>query len=118
MSYVSKNYRESGDKTVIGGELAIIGPGKITKDGADISLGGSSSVTSNDITDASTVGKLVLTAADAAGARSSIGAGTPYSLPTATSTTLGGVKKAAHVDPTTATSEQIANAMIAAGLMS
>jgi len=38
--------------------------------------GGSSSVSSDDITDATTVGKNVLTAADAAAARTAIGAGT------------------------------------------
>lgn len=38
--------------------------------------GGSSTVTTSDITDASTVGKQVLTAADAAAVRTAIGAGT------------------------------------------
>ncbi|MFX3616128.1 MAG: head fiber protein [Sporolactobacillus sp.] len=40
MGYTAKNYRENADKTVISGELAIVGDGKITKDGAEVSLGG------------------------------------------------------------------------------
>lgn len=66
---------------------------------SDISGGGN--VTSSQITDATTVGKAVLTAADAATARTAIGAGTPYTLPAATTSVNGGVKKmAAQVDST------------------
>ncbi|MCE5168520.1 hypothetical protein LQV63_04225 [Paenibacillus profundus] len=37
MGYVTKNY-STGDKTVIGGELAVSKDGKITKDGKVIEL--------------------------------------------------------------------------------
>lgn len=50
--------------------VAVVNP-----DGTPISTG-PTTITSNDITDASTVGKAVLTAADAAAARAAIGAGT------------------------------------------
>ncbi|WP_240539250.1 hypothetical protein [Bifidobacterium sp. SO1] len=77
--------------------------------------GGATTVTSASISDASTVGKNVLTAKDAAAARTAIGAGTSsftgsyndlsnkptipaaYTLPAATATVIGGVKKAAAV---------------------
>ncbi|WP_447867536.1 head fiber protein [Rahnella bonaserana] len=68
---------------------------------ADISGGGS--ITSSQITDATTVGKSVLTAADAATARTAIGAGTPYTLPAATTSVTGGVKKMATQADSTAT---------------
>jgi hypothetical protein len=45
MEYVTKNYRENGDKTVIGGELAIIGAGKVTKDGSPVNIGGPAKAT-------------------------------------------------------------------------
>lgn len=90
--YATPNYTEQGGKkTVIGGELAIVGKGKITKDGAPVNLGGSSSLSWGDITgkpstfppsahthtaaqisDASDVGKGLMTAKDAATARSLI----------------------------------------------
>jgi hypothetical protein len=57
------------------------------------SLGGSSSVTSDEITDATDVGKAVITAADASTARSAIGAGTGNSnltLGTTGTTALAG----------------------------
>ena len=68
---------------------------------SDISGGGD--ITSSQITDATTVGKSVLTAADAAAARTVIGAGTPYTLPAATTTVNGGVKKMATQADSTAT---------------
>ncbi|WP_223863083.1 head fiber protein, partial [Enterobacter hormaechei] len=42
---------------------------------------------------------------------------TPYVLPAATTTTLGGVKKAAHVDPASGTVADVVNALIDAGIM-
>ncbi|WP_442801395.1 head fiber protein [Serratia rubidaea] len=54
-------------------------------------------VTVDQITDASAVGKSVLKAADAAAARTAIGAGAPYTLPTATTAAIGGVKQGAAV---------------------
>lgn len=40
MGYTTKNYFDNGgDKTVIGGELAVVGSGKITKDGVDVLIG-------------------------------------------------------------------------------
>jgi hypothetical protein len=75
MGYTAKNYRENADKTVIGGELAIVGSGIITKDGQPVSLGGASSVSAAEITDATETGRAVLTAADQAAARTAIGAG-------------------------------------------
>lgn len=89
---------------------------------ADISGGGN--ITSSQITDATTVGKTVLTAADAATARTAIGAGTSnlalgttastalagntaippaYTLPPATTSVSGGVKKMATQADSTAT---------------
>lgn len=80
---------------------------------ADIS-GGGVDITSSHITDATTVGKAVLTATDATAARTAIGAGTSnlaigttattalagntaipsaYTLPAATTAAIGGVKK-------------------------
>lgn len=56
--------------------------------------GGSSTVTAADITDATAVGRSVLKATDAATARTALGAGTPYTLPAATTAANGGVKKA------------------------
>lgn len=88
---------------------------------ADIS-GGGVDITSSHITDATTVGKAVLTATDATAARTAIGAGTSnlaigttattalagntaipsaYTLPAATTAAIGGVKKmAAQIDST------------------
>ncbi len=84
---------------------------------ADISGGGN--ITSSQITDATTVGKTVLTAADAATARTAIGAGVPYTLPAAATGTAGGVKKAATVSPCTVAADGTSagtqlNALIAA----
>lgn len=45
MPFSSKNYHENADKLVIGGELAIIGEGKVTKDGATVNLGGPAKAT-------------------------------------------------------------------------
>lgn len=103
MGYVTKNHA-TPDKLVIGGELAIEGTGKITKDGVEVSLGGSSgptTITSAAITDATTVGKNLIKAADAAAARSAIGAGAPVS--SATKTVNGTVKQAAVQADSTAT---------------
>ncbi|MNM10429.1 Head fiber protein [compost metagenome] len=63
-------------------------------DPIDLGGGGSGSVTAADISDATTVGRNVLKAADAAAARTAIGAGTPYTLPAATTAVAGGIKKA------------------------
>lgn len=89
---------------------------------ADVSGGGD--ITASQITDATTVGKSVLTAADAAAARAAIGAGTSslaigttsttalagntaippaYTLPAATTSVIGGVKKMATQADSTAT---------------
>lgn len=80
---------------------------------ADISSGGD--ITSSQITDATTIGKSVLTAADAAVARTAIGAGTSSLVIGTTSTTamagnaaattsvIGGVKKMAAQADSTAT---------------
>lgn len=62
-----------------------------------------SKVTSADITDATDVGRSVLTAKDASAARSAIGAGEDYTLPAATPTTLGGVKQGAKLTPVSTT---------------
>lgn len=49
MSYSTKNYNTNGgDKTVIGGEIAIVGAGKLTKDGQAVDLGGSIAI--SDVT--------------------------------------------------------------------
>lgn len=95
MGYITKNHA-TPDKLVISGELAIEGDGKITQDGVEVSLGGDSgltTITSSDITDATTVGKNLIKAADAAAARSAIGAGAPVNA--ATKTANGTVKQAA-----------------------
>lgn len=84
--------------------------------------GGGGDITSSQITDATTVGKAVLTATDANTARATIGAGTSslalgttastalagnttippaYTLIAATTSTLGGVKKGPAVSPCT-----------------
>lgn len=98
--YNSKNYKtDGGDTLVIGGKLQI-------EEGAEVvglSTTGGGSVTSADITDATAIGRSLLKAVDAAGARTSIGAGTPYTLPVATATVVGGVKKAATQADSTAT---------------
>lgn len=39
MTYTSKNYRESGDKTVIGGALEVTAEGQVTKAGQPVALG-------------------------------------------------------------------------------
>lgn len=54
-------------------------------------------VTSEQITDATAVGKSLIKAADAGAARSAIGAGTPYTLPAATASVKGGVNQGAAV---------------------
>lgn len=61
------------------------------------------SITADQITDATTVGKSVIRATDAAAARTAIGAGTPYVLPAATTSVNGGVKMAAAQANTAAT---------------
>lgn len=89
---------------------------------SDVSGGGD--ITSSQITDATTVGKGVLTAADPTAARAVIGAGTSdlalgttastamagnttippaYTLPVATTAAIGGVKKMAAQADSTAT---------------
>lgn len=68
---------------------------------SDITAGGD--VTASQITDATTVGKAVLTANDAAAARTAIGAGVPYTLPAATTSVNGGVKKMPAQTDSTAT---------------
>lgn len=110
MGYTSKNYR-TDEKWVVTGELEIANGGKLTVNGQEVS-GGSSAVTWDDVTgkptsfppsahthtasqisDASNVGRSVLTAADAAAARTAIGAsaavptGTAEQLQTGTDTT-------------------------------
>lgn len=71
---------------------------------ADMSdIAGGGNITSSQITDATTVGKSVLTAADAAAARTAIGAGAPYTLPAATTAANGGVKKMVAQADSTAT---------------
>lgn len=43
MGHITKNYTDNnGDRTVIGGELALIGDGIITKDGVPVDFGGGS----------------------------------------------------------------------------
>lgn len=89
----------------------------IDASGNPVELGGGEEtpVTSDSITDATTVGKNLLKAKDAATARTAIGAGTSsfsgayndltgkptipaaYTLPAASTTALGGVKKGAAV---------------------
>lgn len=75
---------------------------------------------------------VIAAGADAAAARTAIGAGTSslalgttagtakagdYAPPLASAAAAGVVKKAAHVDPATATVADLANALIAAGIM-
>lgn len=89
----------------------------VDADGNPVELGGGEEtpVTSDSITDATSVGKNLLRAKDAATARTAIGAGTSsfsgayddltgkpaipaaYTLPAASTTALGGVKKGAAV---------------------
>jgi hypothetical protein len=57
----------------------------------------SAEITSDHISDASTVGKSVLTAADAAAARLAIGAGTLSAVPEPTDEIVGGVKLGANI---------------------
>lgn len=66
-------------------------------DGIPVSPGGSTPPTADTLQGVTAVGRKVLKAADEATARIAIGAGTPYSLPTATTGAIGGVKKAAAV---------------------
>lgn len=56
---------------------------------------GATTVTAANITDATATGRSVLTAANAAAARTAIGAGAPYTLPNATSSVRGGVLQTA-----------------------
>lgn len=71
-------------------------------------------VTVDQITDASDVGKSVLKAADAAAARTAIGAGAPYTLPAATTAAIGGVKQGAAVaDAAAAPTQSEFNALLA-----
>lgn len=100
MGHTTKNYK-TADKWVVTGELSVEDGGKITVDGQPIS-GGSSGVawadvtgkpsafppaththTASQISDASTVGRSVLTAQDAAAARTAIGASGPVATGTA-----------------------------------
>ncbi|HHL0960471.1 TPA: head fiber protein [Serratia marcescens] len=68
-----------------------------------------------DISDASDVGKQLLKAADAAAARTAIGAGEPYTLPAATASAVGGVKMAAAMaDLTAAPTQADFNGLLAA----
>lgn len=62
---------------------------------------------------ATDIGKRLMKASDAAAAREAIGAGTPYTLPAATSSAAGGVKQAASVSFTSdsATAESCATAI-------
>lgn len=94
MGSSAKNYKPNGDTMIIGGVLNVVGDGQIQKDGEPVDLGGETGpteVTSNEITDATTVGKSVLTAADAAAARTAIGAGTSnLALGTTSSTAAAG----------------------------
>ena len=109
--------------------------GTITASGG----GGETTVTSDDITDATTVGKGVLTAADAAAARTAIGAGTSnltigttattamagntvipaaYTLPNAAASTRGGVLAGAAVADSSATDVDGVNTVLNALLAS
>lgn len=67
----------------------------------------------NSITGITDTGKAVMTAKDAAAARTAIGAGTPYTLPAA-STSLGGVKQVTLAD--NADAAAIVSALKASGL--
>lgn len=97
--------------------------------------GGGSEATVDTLSGATETGKALMKASDASAARSAIGAGTSnfsgsyndltnkpsipsaYTLKAATTTTLGGVKQAAHVDGTLGTVQDIVNALVAAGIM-
>lgn len=61
----------------------------------------SSTINVDGLSDASAIGKNILKAKDDEAVRTLIGAGTPYTLPNATTDTIGGVKKCASVDFTT-----------------
>ncbi|WP_340397802.1 head fiber protein [Paenibacillus sp. FSL E2-0202] len=69
-------------------------------EGQPIDLGGSAAVAWSAITGKPTV---IAAGADAAAARTAIGAGTPYTLPAATASVSGGVKQAAAQANSTAT---------------
>lgn len=83
-------------------------------------LGGSTAVTVDTLSGATETGKAVMKAANAAAARTAIGAGTQYTLPAATTSTLGGVKEAATVaavsvaDASTAIAAEYAQAEVQA----
>ncbi|QIC89616.1 hypothetical protein F0336_14135 [Serratia liquefaciens] len=81
----------------------VVGASGVPVTVADMSDVAGGDITSSQITDATTVGKSVLTAADAAAARTAIGAGTPYTLPAATTSVNGGVKKMPAQADSTAT---------------
>lgn len=82
----------------------VVGASGVPVTVADMSdIAGGGNITSSQITDATTVGKSVLTATDAAAARTAIGAGTPYTLPAATTSVNGGIKKMAAQADSTAT---------------
>lgn len=82
----------------------VVGASGVPVTVADMSdIAGGGNITASQITDATTVGKAVLTAADAAAARTAIGAGAPYTLPAATTSVNGGVKKMAAQTDSTAT---------------
>lgn len=53
--------------------------------------------TAANLSGATATGKALMQAADAAAARTAIGAGTPYTLPAAAAAAIGGVKKGATV---------------------
>ena len=59
--------------------------------------GGGAAPSVDTLSGATDLGKELMKAADEAAARNAIGAGTPYTLPAAGDTTLGGVKRAAAV---------------------
>ena len=97
--------------------------------------GGSGAASVDTLDGATDTGKAVMKAADAAAAREAIGAGTSefsgsyndlsnkptipsaYTLPAATTSALGGVKQAAHVDGSTGTVQQVVDVLVAAGIM-
>ncbi|MGX1958438.1 head fiber protein [Serratia proteamaculans] len=82
----------------------VVGASGVPVTVADMSdIAGGGDITSSQITDATTVGKAVLTATDAAAARTAIGAGAPYTLPAATTSVNGGVKKMPAQADSTAT---------------
>lgn len=83
-------------------------------------LGGGTAVTVDTLSGATETGKAVMKAANAAAARTAIGAGMQYTLPAATTSTLGGVKEAATVaavsvaDASTAIAAEYAQAEVQA----